>query len=280
MSSTHDAKPQWGASYRLIAAEKWKAKSAAMGRAVTDTLVEFAWPRPGMIVLDLASGTGEPGIGLASRVAPQGQVTALDLSAELLEIATGRAQQRGLKNFHTQQGDAHHLPFSDQNFDLVTCRFGVMFFADSGQALREVFRVLKPGGRVCLLAWGRFEQPYWQTTFGVVAKHVGVAPIAPGGQNPFRFAQPGSLSTVLRAVGLLAVDEESRELPWIWPGPVEEVWEYAQSVSTPFRPLLERVPAEQWNDINREVYTAIGKYFDGQSVNFGATVVLASGTRS
>lgn len=280
MSSAHDAKPQWGASYRLIAAEKWKAKSAAMGRAVTETLVEYARPRPGMMVLDLASGTGEPGISLASRVGPQGQVTALDLSAELLEIATGRAQQRGFKNFHTQQGDAHHLPFSGQDFDLVTCRFGVMFFADSGQALREVYRVLRPGGRVCLLAWGPFEQPYWQTTFGVVARREGGPLIAPGGPNPFRFAQPGSLSAALRAAGFLAVEEESRQLRWTWPGPVEEVWEYAQSVSTPFRPLLERVPADKWTDINREVYTAIGKYFDGQRVNFGANVVLASGARS
>lgn len=272
-----NTKPQWGASYRLIAAEKWKAKSAAMGRAVTEALVEYAQPRPGMMVLDLASGTGEPGITLASRVAPDGQVTALDLSAELLEIATGRAQQRSLQNFRTQQGDAHHLPFSPSTFELVTCRFGVMFFADPASALREVHRVLKPGGRVCLLAWGPFAQPYWQSTMGVVTKHVGGPPIAPGGPDPFRFAQPGSLSTALRAAGFDKVEEETRELPWTWPGPVEEVWEYAQSVSTPFRPLLERVSADQWDEINREVHAAIRPYSDGAGVNFGAIVVLASG---
>lgn len=88
--------PEWGSSYRLIASEKWKAKSAAMGRDVTEALVGFARPTTGMKVLDLASGTGEPAISLAVRVGPEGHVTALDLSSELLQIATERAQQRGL----------------------------------------------------------------------------------------------------------------------------------------------------------------------------------------
>ena len=61
----------WSSSYRLIAAEKWKAKSALMGSAVTNTLVEYSRPRPGMRVLDLASGTGEPAISLAERVGLQ-----------------------------------------------------------------------------------------------------------------------------------------------------------------------------------------------------------------
>lgn len=117
MNSTQDSKPQWGASYRLIAAEKWKAKSAAMGRAATETLVEYASPKPGMQVLDLASGTGEPAISLASQVGLDGHVTALDLSADLLEIADTRARQRGLTNFATRQADAHHLPLPDGSFD-------------------------------------------------------------------------------------------------------------------------------------------------------------------
>jgi ubiquinone/menaquinone biosynthesis C-methylase UbiE len=168
MTSLPNSNPQWGASYRLIAAEKWKAKSAAMGRDVTDAFVEYARPKPGMQVLDLASGTGEPAISLAARVGSQGHVTALDLSSDLLQIASERAQQRGLTNLSTQQADAHQLPFSDQSFDLVTSRFGVMFFQDCEVALREVHRVLKPGARACFLTWGPFEQPYWSSTIGVV----------------------------------------------------------------------------------------------------------------
>jgi len=270
----------WGSSYRLVAAEKWKAKSAAMGRAVTEALVEYARPTAGMQVLDVASGTGEPAISLGERVGPAGHVSGLDLSADLLEIATRRAQQRGLGNVSFHQGDAHKLPFANETFDLATCRFGVMFFADVKQALRELHRVLKPGSRACFAAWGPFEQPYWQSTMGLVVKHVGGPALAPGGEDPFRFASPGSLSNSLRAAGFSAVEQGIEKLAWGWPGDPAELWEYARSVSVPFRALLDRVPAEKWPAINAEVISAVSKYADDEGVHFQAEVVMASAKKS
>jgi SAM-dependent methyltransferase len=279
MTSQPDAKKDWGTQYRLVASEKWKAKSAAMGQPVTDALVEYAQPSPGMQVLDLASGTGEPAITLASRVGPDGHVTALDLSAGLLEIAAQRAQARGLKNFTTQQADAHSLPFPDNSFDLATSRFGVMFFGEPRVALQELRRVLRTGARACFLAWGPFDQPYWQSMMGVVQRHVGGPLLEPGGPNPFRFSDPGSLSAVLRSAGFNGIVEETKTLPWTWPGRVEEVWEQAQAVAVPFRPMLERVPAEKWQEIHDEVHAAVRKYSDGEKIAFGASVVLASGKK-
>ena len=279
MTSHADSKADWGNQYRLVASERWKAKSAAMGQPVTDALVEYAQPAPGMQVLDLASGTGEPAISLATRVGAQGHVTALDQSADLLGIATQRARSRGLTNFATQQADAHSLPFSDNRFDLGTSRFGVMFFRDLVLALRELRRVLRPGARACFLAWGSFDQPYWQSMMGVVHRHVGGPLLQPDALNPFRFAEPGSLSEVLRSAGFSAVDENTKTLPWTWPGPVEDVWEYAQAVAVPFRPMLERVPAEKWPEVHADVHAALRKYWDGEKIAFGASVVLASGKK-
>jgi SAM-dependent methyltransferase len=270
----------WGSSYRLVAAEKWKSKSAAMGRDVTEALVNYAQPQAGMNVLDVASGTGEPAISIASRIGPEGQVTALDLSSELLEIAAGRARQRALKNVHLQQADAHNLPFPDASFDLITSRFGVMFFQDCAKALREARRVLKPGGRACFVVWGPFEQPYWQSTMGIVVKHVGGPALAPGDPDPFKFSKPGSLSAALEHAGFSELDERTVRVPWTWPGTTEEVWDYARSVSTPFRPLLERVPAGKWDEINGEVYREIDRYREGERIDFGAIVVLASGRKT
>ncbi len=277
--SQADSRSGWGSQYRLVASEKWKVKSAAMGQAVTDALVEYAQPKTGMRVLDLASGTGEPAISLAMCVGPVGHVTALDLSADLLQIAKGRAEARGLENLTLQQGDAHSLPFPDNSFDVATSRFGVMFFSDPVGALRELRRVLRPGARACFLAWGTFEQPYWQSMMGVVHRSVGGPLLQPGGPDPFRFAKSGSLSTVLRSAGFSGVEEETRTLPWNWPGPVAEVWEQARAVAVPFRPMLDRVPAEMWPQIHAEVHAAVAQYFDGQKVAFGASVVLASGAK-
>ena len=277
--SEPSSEPGWGTQYRLVASEKWKAKSAAMGQPVTDALVDYAEPKPEMRVLDLGSGTGEPAISLATKVGAQGHVTALDLSAELLVIAQERAQARGLTNFSTRQADAHCLPFPDSSFDLATSRFGVMFFREPELAFRELHRVLRPGARACFLVWGSVEQPYWQSMMGLVHRHVGGPLLAPGGSNPFRYAEPGSLAAVLRSAGFGDIEEETKTLPWTWPGTAEEVWEQARAVAVPFRPLLERVPASLWPEINSQVMAAVGKYSDGAKIAFGATVVLVSGKK-
>jgi len=267
----------WGSQYRLIAAAKWKAKSAAMGGAVTEELVEYSRPAAGMAVLDLASGTGEPAISLAQRVGPEGSVVAVDQSSELLEVAAERARQRKLANLVTRQADAHKLPFADRSFDLATCRFGVMFFADAIGALAELRRVLKPGARACFAAWGPIEQPYWQTTMKIVQRHVGGAMLAAGGTDPFRFSAPGSLSTALRSAGFQEVEETTRNLPWTWLGDAEEVFEYACTLSVPFRPMLERVPEDMWPAIRADARTAIERYRVENEIRFGADIVLASG---
>jgi len=269
--------PSWGSSYRLIASEKWKAKSAAMGRDVTNALVEYARPRAGMKILDLATGTGEPAISLASVVGPEGHVTALDLSPDLLEIAEQRAQERGLKNFSVHQADANQLPFPDESFDLATSRFGVMFFKD--EALCECRRVLTSGARACFLAWGPLEQPYWASTMGVAAGHLGKSLLQSDGPDPFKYAQPGSLSDALKKAGFREIHEETKIVPWTWPGTPEEVWEQCKSVAKPFLSALESIPAEQWPEIDADVLKEIQRYVHRDRIEFGARVILASGTR-
>jgi SAM-dependent methyltransferase len=250
-----------------------------MGQPVTDALVEYARPVAGMQVLDLASGTGEPAISLALRVGATGHVTALDLSAGLLEIAENRARARGLNNFTTKQADAHSLPFPDNSFDLATSRFGVMFFRDPIAALGELRRVLRSGARACFIAWGPFDQPYWRSTMGVVHAQIGGPLLPPDGPNPFRFAEAGSLSAVLRSASFNDIEEGMNTLPWVWPGSVEEVWDQAQAVAVPFRPMLDRVPVEKWPQIHAEVHAAVSRYSDGEKIAFGAQVILASGRK-
>jgi len=248
-----------------------------MGGELTRALVEYSHPAPGMRVIDLACGTGEPGISLAARVGPQGSVTAVDQSSDLLAIAAERARNKKLSNFTTQQADAHHLPLADRSFDLATCRFGVMFFRDVERALAELRRVLKPGARACFAAWGPMEQPYWQTTMKIVHQHVGGAMLLPGSADPFRFSAAGSLSKVLTTAGFHDAEESTQNLPWTWPGDAEEVFEYFCAVSAPFRPMLERVPADQWPAIRAQAKAAIEQYRVGGEIRFGADVVLASG---
>jgi SAM-dependent methyltransferase len=94
--------------------------------------------------LDIAAGTGEPGLTVA-RLAPEGHVVLTDLAAEMLDIATRRADAQGITNFATTMCSADDLPFGDAAFDSISVRFGYMFFPDVAKATAEFARVLRPG---------------------------------------------------------------------------------------------------------------------------------------
>ncbi len=247
-----------------------------MGAGVTEAIVKLAAAEPGMQVLDLACGTGEPAISLASQVGPQGQVIGIDINAELLVVARSRARQRSLSNVEFRQADAHALLFPDSSFDLVTSRFGVMFFDDIAGALQEARRVLRPGRRIALLAWGPFEQPYFLSTIAIVRRHVPASTLQPSSLNMFRFSQPGSLTGVLKRAGFTRIEERTVTVPWSWPGTPEEVWQYFREVTAPFRSLIASIPPDKTPQVDADVNAAITRYYDGRQVNFTADVVLAS----
>jgi len=94
-------------------------------------------------VLDLGCGAGHASFVAAQNVA---KVTAYDLSSQMLEVVSHAAKDKGLANVATQQGYAEYLPFTDESFDIVISRYSAHHWHDVGQALRDVRRVLKPGG--------------------------------------------------------------------------------------------------------------------------------------
>jgi ubiquinone/menaquinone biosynthesis C-methylase UbiE len=262
----------------MNASTRWERPSAEMGRGATDAIVALAQPRPGMRALDVAGGTGAPALQIARAVGPTGRVTATDLSPEPLKIAAERAHERRLTNISFETADVHHLKYSDESFDLVTSRHGVMFFSDLPRALGEIRRVLKPGGRVALLAWGPMEQPYFESTGGVIVRHTGAA-LPEAAKQVFKFGERGTLGAALMAAGFRDVKEELQTVPWVWPGSIAELWEYYQAVTIPFRPLLAQVRPEQMEPITRDVHAAFAKYWDGEKVNMTADFVLGSGIK-
>src|SRR4051794_34281676 len=116
---------------------RWSANAATMGAlaareggllaAATELMLAALTVRPGLRVLDVASGPGDPAIALAATLAPtDGQVVATDLVPEMLRLGEERAAERGITNLTFQQADAEALPFPDASFGAVTCRFGLM----------------------------------------------------------------------------------------------------------------------------------------------------------
>src|SRR5713226_402172 len=116
--------------------------------------------RAGMRLLDVGCGPGSITRGLAERVAP-GEVVGLDLSRETLAAARGDAAARGLVNLHYQEGSVYDLPFPDASFDVAYAHQVLQHLRERGAALREMLRVVRPGGLVAVrdVDWGTVA--YW-----------------------------------------------------------------------------------------------------------------------
>jgi ubiquinone/menaquinone biosynthesis C-methylase UbiE len=265
----------WNSFGRANASQKWRRQSAAMGNDMTQAIVEAARVQPGMRVLDVACGTGEPAISLAALLAGNGEVVGVDISPAPLKIAEERASQRGLSNVTFQKTDAQELPFPDNSFDCITSRLGIMFFSDLPRALSEMRRVLKPEGRAILLVWGPFQQPYFHTTIGTVLRMLSGTEMPDSGRKMFALAEGGKLTQALGHAGFSQAKEELVTVPWTWLGAPEELWEYFQDVAVPFASLIQSIPANRRDEIDAEILKSISQYYDGTSIKFTATVNIA-----
>lgn len=146
----------------------WQAQLAPAHQA----LMALASPRPREQVLDVACGTGLVALAAAERVGPQGHVLGTDISDHMVDAARQRAAQRGVHQLGFARMDAEQLALPDGGFDLALCALGLMYVPDPALALRELRRVLRPGGRVGLAVWGERARCGWSALFPIVDDEV------------------------------------------------------------------------------------------------------------
>ena len=246
---------------------------------VTSALITRAGPMPGMNVLDLASGTGEPAIPLAKRVIPNGKVTATDINPAMLSALQYNAAEQGVSNMEFKVADGENLDFEDASFDLVTSRFGVMFFPDIQKALSQVRRVLKPNSRATFAVWGA---PAPGTYFGDVGmpfvKRLPEVP-DPNAPGPMRFAEPGKLAGEMNRAGFRDVTEEILNLPSLWPGTPEDVLASLLDLATPLRHAIADFTQEQRDEATREVLDTLRPKFDGTHTHSVAPILIVRGVK-
>ncbi|MBK5289556.1 MAG: methyltransferase domain-containing protein [Acidimicrobiia bacterium] len=212
--------------------QKWDELVMDMLRPVGESIVARIDPRDDASHLEVAAGTGEPGLTIAA-LAPRGRVVLSDLSLGMLEGASNAASRRGLENVEVREADASALPFDDASFDSVSCRFGFMFFPDIDAAAREFARVLRPGGVVSTAVWAEPASNAWATVpMGEIAKVVDLPAAAPDAPGLFRCAAPGFISALFEAAGLHVVAEDDVAVA-ARVAPPDRFWEYMSEVAAP-----------------------------------------------
>lgn len=137
-----------------------------------ESLLAEADPQSGEKVLDVSCGTGLVTVPIAQIVQAGGAVTGVDLSEGMIKEAQLRANQLGMKNITFVRMDAEALEFKDDTFDVVICSLGLMYFPHPERALREMYRVLKPGGYAVALVWGERARCGWAEIFPITDQRV------------------------------------------------------------------------------------------------------------
>lgn len=186
----------------------WRAPLAA----AQDALLARAALAPGERVLDVGCGTGLVTFAAARAVDANGAVLGVDLSGAMVDAAQQRAAADGAPNTRFARMDAAQLDLPDAGFDVVLCALGLMYVPEPERALREMRRVLRPGGRLVVAVWGERARCGWAALFGIVDAEVrsDVCPLF------FRLGQGEALACACVDAGFVGVNTQRIEATLGW----------------------------------------------------------------
>ena len=279
MAIKQEQKQQWG---RAAAGwSKHDERFRRMTAPVSQRLLEAAGIALGHRVLDIACGTGEPAFPAADLVGPAGHVLATDQAPEMLEVAREKAAERGLTNVEFRLADGEELDVEAESFDAATCRWGIMFMPEPLRCLGQVYRALKPGGRVAFAAWGPPERnPFISLPAMVLGKHMETPPpnpTLPGGV--FSFAAPGKLESAFAEAGFRDVRADWLELPMAVFDSGEEYWQFQREIAGPLATIFAQLPPAAQQAAEREIIRAASMGHPEGKVSLNGYTVIVSGVK-
>jgi ubiquinone/menaquinone biosynthesis C-methylase UbiE len=254
--------------------EKWDELVMKFLQPMGDAIIEKLKIKPDDHVLDIAAGTGEPGLTIAA-LAKNGKVIGTDLSDGMLLIADANAAVRGLKNYGTKVANVCDLPFADHTFSAISCRMGFMYFPDMQLAANEMYRVLKPGGRIATAVWSGADKNFWVASImGVIKKYVELPPPPPGAPGMFRCAKPGLMADIFEQAGFKHISEQEMTGKGDYVD-ADIYWENMMDVAAPVIAVMDKSDEATKIAIKNDVYALINaNSTNGRALlDYGATVI-------
>lgn len=233
--------------------------------------------RPGLKVLDIGTGTGEPALTLARRVAPSGHVTGVDLSERMIEIAQQIASRHTVSNASFVVMDAEKLIFPDGNFDLVVSRFGFQIFTNPDTAAKEAHRVLRPGGEIGVTVWSTGDRvPALHALVGAMLEfaepdETGYLP------TPYELGGPGEMVRFLLEAGFREAREE--RVTELFHFKDEEEYFRLLLDSTPFGHSLSEEDPEVQEKILRKARSNLQAWKTTSGITLPAEIVIVTANK-
>lgn len=253
--------------------KKWDEMTMDFLNPVGKEIISYIKPGGNDRILDVASGTGEPGLTIAAML-KGGKVILTDLSEDMLIIAKENASGRGIINIETRACDVCDLPFDDNSFDAISCRFGFMFFPDMQMAANEMARVLKPDGRIATSVWNIPEKNFWVTaTMGTINKNMELPPPPPGAPGMFRCCKPDLMKDIFQQAGFKNIME--KEAPTkLNSGTVEKYWNMMTEVGAPIVAALSKADDAMREKIKKEVFELVSQRYPGDNIAIDASAIV------
>ena len=260
--------------------ERWNPTLTAWLGPVTDAMLGMARPRTGDKIVDVAAGAGEPGLTAAERVGPTGSVLATDISANILAFAERAARERGVHNLATQVMDAERLELETDAFDIALSRLGIIFCPDRRQALAEMRRVLRPGGRAVVAGFTTPDQNrFFAIPIGVIRRRLQLPPPAPDRPGPFSLGRSGVMAEMLRQAGFEDVATTITSTALRLPSAAECVRFQREAFGALSQMLADASDAERaeaWAEIEQE----LGRLEGSEGFVAHSEVIVGAGTKA
>lgn len=213
--------------------------------------------KAGQRILDVCCGSGASAIPAAEAVGPTGHVIAVDLADKLLLLGRAKANSIGLTNIEFHSADMLSLGYPDECFDAVICVFGIFFVPDMVAATKELWRMVRPGGKLTITTWGpRLFEPANSVFWKAIQD---VRPDLVGKFNPWeRISNHASLTNMLTEAGVL--NAELHIEPGVSEiGSAEDWW--AIAMGSGYRGTLEKLDGADFDYVkatNHKILTQIG----------------------
>ncbi len=228
-----------------------------------DRLIESSAIHEGDRVLDVACGTGIVARRVASRVGESGSVVGLDINEGMLTVAEEAAADSHA-SIEWRQGDATDLPFANESFDVVCCQQALQFFDDPVAALRQMRRVLTPGGRLAVSVWRPLEyQPVYVVLADALENHISDE-AGTMMRSPFPEWDETDIRTLVEDAGFDTVSA-TIEIGSVRYPSVEE-FVRREAASSPLAEPIAATERDVRDELIREVEEALGTYRDDEGI--------------